>query len=219
MRIENKGLDNILKLEKGKLVVLAGRPAIGKSDFTLDIVKNASKENKIVLMFNMESTKERILKKIFNNEEKFDVENLLICDKGGITIDEIIGTCKKTRSQKKFELIIIDYLQLIRLTKSLNTRKEEIDEIVEKIKKLSEEINIPIILVSELSRNPDIREDKRPTIEDFKDSVSVVKYADVIMFMYRESYYSKKIEGECMTELIVTKNKNGQTGVYRTYLK
>lgn len=218
MKIGIEELDNLLKLETGKLVVLAGRPAMGKSDFTLDIVKNVLKENGNVLMFNMESTKENILKKIFNNENKFYVENLFINDKGRITIDEIIEICKETKKQKNLELIIIDYLQLIQVSNDLDTRKEEVDEIVKMLEELSEEMNITIILVSELSRNLEDREDKRPILEDFKDSVSVVESADVIVFMYRESYYDKKIEDNCITELIVAKNKGGKTGVCKIYL-
>ena len=218
MKIGIEELDDLLKLEKGKLVVLAGRPAMGKSDFTLDIVKNVLKENGSILMFNLESTKERILKKVFNNENKFYVENLFIKDKGGITIDEIIEICKETKKQNNLELIIIDYIQLIRLTKTLDTRKEEIDEIVRKLKELPEEMNVTIILVSELSRNPETRKDKRPILEDFRDSISVVELADVIVFMYRENHYDKRIEDNCVTELIVAKNRDGKTGVCKTYL-
>lgn len=218
MKIGIEEVGNLVKLEEGKLFVIAGRPAMGKSDFTLDVVKNILKENKSVLMFNMESTKEMILKKIFNNESKLNVENLFINDNGGIAINEIIEICRETKKQNNLELIIIDYLQLIRITKSLNTRKEEIDEIVKKIKELTEEMNIPIILISELSRSLEIRKDKRPTLDDFNDSVSVVEFADVIVFLYRESYYDKGKDNNCITELIVAKNRDGKTGVCKTYL-
>ena len=218
MKIGIEELDDLLKLEKGKLVVLAGRPSMGKSDFTLDIVKSILKENKSVLMFNMESTKEMILKKLFNNESKLNMENLVINDKGGITIDEIIEICRETKKQNNLELIIIDYLQLIGVVKSLDTRKEEIDVIVKKTKELTKEMNIPVILVSELSRSLEIRKDKRPILDDFKDSVSVIEFADVIVFMYRESYYNKRKDDNCMTELIIAKNKDGKTGAYKVYL-
>lgn len=218
MKIGIEELDNLVKLEEGKLCVIAGRPAMGKSDFTLDIVKSILKENKSVLMFNMESTKEMILKKIFNNESKLNMENLVINDKGGITIDEIIEICRETKKQNNFELIIIDYLQLIGVVKSLDTRKEEIDVIVKKIKELTKEMNIPVILVSELSRSLEIRKDKRPILDDFKDSVSVIEFADVIVFMYRESYYNKRKDDNYTTELIIAKNKDGKNGVCKIYL-
>ena len=79
-------------------------------------------------------------------------------------------------------------------------------------------MNVIIILVSELSRNPETRKDKRPILEDFRDSISVVELADVIVFMYRENYYDKRIEGNCMTELIVAKNKDGKNGVCKICL-
>ena len=146
------------------------------------------------------------------------MENLVINDKGGITIDEIIEICRETKKQNNFELIIIDYLQLIGVVKSLDTRKEEIDVIVKKIKELTKEMNIPVILVSELSRSLEIRKDKRPILDDFKDSVSVIEFADVIVFMYRESYYNKRKDDNYTTELIIAKNKDGKNGVCKIYL-
>ena len=240
-------LDSIMQINKGDLIVVASRPAMGKSILVLNILSNvAIKKKKSVLLFNLESSKEDIINKlIISNSmvkaDKFELYDkyqkgeiikheltdddwnridyglntlkdaqIFICTTVPYTIEDI---CKKSRELKlkeNIELIIIDYLQLIQFDKSKAlSRDNETREILKELNILVKELNIPIIVTSQLSRKVEERSDKRPIIADFSNtSSSTFIYSNKILFLYRDSYYNK-FQKSNITDIIIAKNENG----------
>jgi len=241
-------LDSIMQINKGDLIVVASRPAMGKSTLALNILSNvAIKEKKPVLMFNLESSKENIINKLIISNSMVEADKFEIYDKyqkGKIMKPELIDDdwdrifyglnilkdapifidttapytiediCKKSRELKlkeNIELIIIDYLQLIQFDKSKAlSRDNETREILKELNILAKELNIPIIVTSQLSRKVEERSDKRPIIADFSNtSSSIFTYSNKILFLYRDSYYNKSQKSN-ITDIIIAKNENGK---------
>ena len=191
MKTGFKDLDDIIKLNKGDLIIIASRPAMGKTTFVQNILDNIiQKENKDVLFFDLEKiNKSYTINDIYENSHK---------------------------SKKDIELIIIDYLQLIQFDKSkLLSRDNEITEILKKLKILAKELNIPIIITSQLSRKVEKRDDKRPNITDFVHSEhGILTYSDKILFLYRDFYYNEKNKSN-ITDIIVSRNNDGSVGTIK----
>lgn len=253
MKTGFKDLDNIIKFNKGELIVIASRPAMGKTTLTLNIMSNnAIKENKSILLFNLEESKESIINKlIISNSmveaKKFGLYNkyknneiqkpnlsdddwnriayginflkdasIYIASEAPYSIDDICKKAIKLKEAKNIEVIIIDYLQLIQFDKKrLLSRDEEITEILKKLKALAKVLDIPVIVTSQLSRNSEKRDDKKPIIEDFSNSKNAITtYADKILFIYRDSYYNKENKSD-ITDIIVAKNNDGYIDTVR----
>ena len=205
-----KDLDDVIKINGGKLIVLASRPSMGKSTFALNILNNiATKQNLPVLCFNLEASKEQIINKLISNnsmvkyseiqKEKIDNNTwkkiqegisifsdaeIYIEDTPGISIEEI---CKKSRK--------IDYIQLVSYDKrECLSREQEVSKISNALKLLARELNIPILVVSQLSRGPEQRENHKPVLQDFHSSGDLAQDADVVMFLYRDDYYNEDSE-------------------------
>lgn len=203
-------LDKVVELVRGELIIVGARPAMGKSTFVQNILRNiVMQEKKPVAYFNLESSKESIVEKLMINNSKFEIDKINIEDTPNITIDEI---CKKARDLKKdknIELLVIDYLQLVRFDKSkLFSRDREVEEISKSLKMLAKELEILIIVTSQLSREPEKRRNKRPIILDFKEARGTLEYADTVLLLYRDSYYNTNIKSN-ITEIIIAKNKHG----------
>ena len=243
-------------LHPGELIILAARPAMGKTAFALNIATYAAlNQNKTVAIFNMEMPAEQLIMRIISSEGKVDGfklrtgylenhdwkcineassrlvnSNLVIDDTAGTTIGEIRAKCRRLASSEKgLALVVIDYLQLISGGKNYGTnRQQEISDISRSLKTLALELEVPIIALSQLSRNVEGRDDKRPMLSDLRESGSIEQDADLVAFLYREDYYptkkTKKNPGEVeveteepkddnisKSELIIGKHRNGPT--------
>ena len=240
-------LDSIMQINKGDLIVVASRPAMGKSTLVLNILSNvAIKEKKAVLLFNLENSKENIINKLiisnsmaetdkFKIYDKYQKEKIikheltddywdrisyglnllkdapiLISTSAPYTIDDVCRKSRELNLKENIELIIIDYLQLIQFDKSKAlSRDNETREILKELNILAKELNIPIIVTSQLSRKVEERSDKRPIIADFSNtSSSTFIYSNKILFLYRDSYYNK-FQKSNITDIIIAKNENG----------
>ena len=235
-------LDEIMSLDGKNLIVLASRPAMGKSILGQNIVNNiAIKQNLPVLYFNLESSKEEIVKQLICNNcmisysdiekgkiyrdkgeelkkciNRLSESKIYIDDTTAISIDEICEKSKKMKVEKDIKIIVIDYLQLISYKKEAKlSRNQEIAKINIELKKLSEELNIPILIISQLSRAPEKRPNHRPILSDFHESYSLVQEADVILFLYRDEYYEEETEEVNIAEVIIAKNKNGKCTIVK----
>jgi len=216
------------------LTVLAGRPSMGKSTLALNIADEVSKTKNVIfyslemgqvqLMLKMASSHSSInLSKIDNGnmsdteegvfyKELADIgnQNLTIIDKGGMSINDIVSKSRQLNSEKKVDMIVIDYLQIMKYDKGREI--SELGNITRELKYLSKELGIPIILLSQLSRNVEQRENKRPFMSDLRSSGEIEQDADIIIMVYRDEYYQPESEDKGLAELIVSKNRMGQIG-------
>lgn len=240
------GFDEIDELTSGfhesELIIIAARPAMGKTAFALNLATNvAIKNNKTVALFNMEMPAEQLANRMFSAEGQIEgwklaSGNLLkndwhkldeaisrlsdtkifIDDTPGMTISEIRAKCRRLASSEgDLGIVIIDYLQLISgSAKYAGNRQQEIAEISRSLKTLAMELKIPIVALAQLSRSVEAREDKRPLLSDLRESGSIEQDADIVAFLYRDDYYTKKIEideNTSKSEFIVSKHRNGAT--------
>ena len=238
-------LDEItLGLQKDNLIILAARPAMGKSAFAMNIAINAATNNVketgepiSVALFSLEMSQEQIVQRMtasqarvhltniqkgtLSQKEMLLVEsandelaglNIYFCDQGTVTVADIRAKCRKQKASGGLDLVIIDYLQLINGSSKSGNRQEEVANISRSLKQMARELGVPVIALSQLSREIDKREDKRPIMADLRESGSIEQDADIIMFLYREGYYNKNSEKVSnLTELIIAKNRSGIT--------
>ena len=229
-------------LNNGELIIIAARPSIGKTAFALNIAKNTSiLSDKRCLIFSLEMPAEQLVQRLISSigkinsniikngdifrqskqssdryyaaAEKVAKSSILINDNSVLTMNEIIAEARKIHNDEKLDLIIIDYLQLIS-SKIKGDRNNQISDISRKLKILARELDIPVIVLSQLSRDVEKRQDKHPMLSDLRDSGAIEQDADVVTFLYRDSYYNKDDKSNVMdiTETIVAKNRNGATG-------
>lgn len=224
---------------KAELILLAARPAMGKTAFALNIATNAAiSANTPVVVFSLEMSKEQCANRILcaqalvdsqkvakgdiNDEEwtKLAVASgelsesagIFIDDTPGITAAEIRAKCRKLKLEKDIGLVVIDYLQLIRGSGKASGREQEIAEISRSLKILAKEIEVPVIALSQLSRAPEARTDHRPMLQDLRESGSIEQDADIVMFIYRDGYYNPQSEQSNIAEIIMAKNRSGPVG-------
>lgn len=234
-------LDRVITgLNRSDLILLAARPGMGKTSFALNIARNAAcTSKKTVAFFSLEMSKEQLASRLLStealisgtklrtgklNDEEWsrlipasDVlskAELYLDDTPGITITEMKSRLRRLRS---LDLVVIDYLQLMGSGRRIDNRVQEISEITRNLKILAKEMNVPVITLSQLSRASEQRTDHRPQLSDLRDSGSIEQDADIVLFLYREGYYSEKSaeqaaptadmnSGEC----IVAKNRHGE---------
>ena len=222
-------------LRGGSLIVLAGRPSMGKSTFAINIANNISK-SKNVLFFSLEMSQVQLMLKIVASDTRInqsdidsnklseeqervfyeqlsqaDKKNLSIVDTGNLSVRDIIARSRKANGKKKIDCIVIDYLQIMKYNKG--SEVSELGAITRELKYLSKELDIPIILLSQLSRGVEQRENKRPLMSDLRASGEIEQDADVIMMVYRDEYYNKEESTDRgMAEIIVAKNRMGTVG-------
>ena len=219
---------------QGSLNVVAGRPSMGKSTLALNIANHLSSA-KNVLFFSLEMSQVQLMLKIVSsetnlplhkiernqlteNEEQFFYEKLAhagnksmtIIDKGGLSVKDISLIARKMNVERSVDVILIDYLQIMRYDKGREI--SELGNITRELKYLSKELQIPVILLSQLSRGVESRENKRPYMSDLRSSGEIEQDADIVMFVYRDDYYHQDTPDRGLAELIVAKNRMGQIG-------
>ncbi len=236
-----RDLDNILAgLQKSDLVILAARPAMGKSTLAMNIAHHVStKENQAVLVFSLEMSKEQLVDRLLAAEANIDAWNLrtgnlsdedfeklgqamgslseaqiFIDDTPGINIMEIRTKARREQHQRPLGLIIVDYLQLMSSASSSSSdnRVQEISEISRGLKGLARELNVPVLALSQLSRSVENRSPQIPQLADLRESGSIEQDADVVVFIYREDYYNPETDRQHITDILIKKHRNGPVG-------
>lgn len=229
-------LDTITSgLNKSDLIIIAARPGMGKTSFAMNIAVNVAKSTESeVVVFNLEMSKEQIATRILSSEARVESQslrngrisgdewvnlataagylstlNIYIDDTASITVQQMKAKLRRT---KNLGLVIIDYLQLMNSSSRSDSRVVVVSEITRQIKILAKELNVPVILLSQLSRAVESRPDKRPMLSDLRESGSIEQDADIVLFLYREAYYNKQSERPNISECIVAKNRHGETG-------
>lgn len=220
-------------LQRGDLIILAARPAMGKSAFALNIANEVAKRNPgCVAVFSLEMPSDSLMKRLISSEslvksEKLrsgDVDNeemsklyeagnrlseryIFIDDTSSIRVSQIFSKCRKLQSEyNSLSLIVIDYLQLISGSGRSDSRQQEVSEISRNLKILAKEMDCPVIALSQLSRKVEERTDHEPQLSDLRESGSIEQDADIVMFLYREAYYEKHEHDEQSDEEIVSVN-------------
>ena len=225
-------------LHGSELILIAARPAMGKSAFALNIgTYAATRANIPVAIFSLEMSKDQIGNRILCSEALVDSNNvrtgelndeelsklaetsgelsqaqIFVDDTPGISVMEIRAKCRKLKLEKNIGLVIIDYLQLIQGSGKSSSREQEIAEISRSLKILAKEIEVPVIALSQLSRAVESRPDHRPMLSDLRESGSIEQDADIVMFLYRDDYYNEESEKKNIAEVIIAKQRAGSTG-------
>ena len=232
--------------QPSEFIVVAGRPAMGKTAFCMNIAQYASiNKNVPVAIFSLEMSKSQLVQRMLCSEARVDAHNLrkgrlaesdwptlsmaagrlasapiFIDDTSGISSLEIKAKARRLKAQHNLGLVIIDYLQLIQTAGRIENRQQEISEISRSLKGLARELNVPVIAVSQLSRAVEQRIERRPRLSDLRESGAIEQDADLVVFIYREEYYKPKTEKKGIAEVIISKQRNGPTGsVELTFIK
>lgn len=200
--------DIIQQFRNGSLSVIASRPSMGKSTLLLSIAKHyvVNKYYTSVALFSLEMSKEYIIERV----KDLSNEKVYIDDTPAISIEEIKEKCTKLKNDKDIGVVLIDYIQLVSTEKRNKSREQELAHISLELKNLAQELNVPIIITSQLSNEAELRQDKRPILNDLRYNGSLTQDADVIIFLYRDDYYNKNIDNN-EVEVIVAKNRYGNT--------
>ena len=225
----------------GELILIAGRPGMGKSSFAVNIAEHAAfKNNETVAIFNLEMPKTQIVNRIMCSQAMVDSKKvksgdidsedwlrigramntfyqapLYIDDSSTISVSEIRAKCRRLKQTKNLKLVVIDYLQLMQSSRRTESRQQEISDISRSLKILSKELDVPVVALSQLSRNVENRSDKRPMLADLRESGAIEQDADIVMFLYRDEYYNKESEDKGLAECIIAKHRNGETGMFK----
>ena len=225
-------------LQRTDLILLAARPAMGKTAFSLNLVQNAAlKGDASVAVFSLEMSKEQLVQRMLSAQSNVELSkiktgtlgesdwpriidamavlseaNIFIDDTPGIKISEIRSKCRRLKIEKGLDLILIDYLQLMEGEGKNENRQQEIAKISRSLKILAKELDCPVVALSQLSRSPELRKDHRPILSDLRESGSIEQDADIVMFLYRDEYYHDDSEKKNIGEVIVAKNRHGETG-------
>lgn len=232
-------LDNITSgLNKSDLIIIAARPGMGKTSFAMNIAENVAKSKKgNVVVFNLEMSKEQLASRLLSTEARVNSNNLrtgristdewtqlatsagylgtlpmLIDDTANITVQQMKA---KLRRVENLSLVIIDYLQLMGTASKSDNRVVVISEITRQLKIMAKELNVPVVLLSQLSRAVEGRNDKRPLLSDLRESGSIEQDADIVLFLYRDAYYNKESEQQNISECIIAKNRHGEVGTVK----
>lgn len=229
-------------LQPGELIIVAGRPSMGKTTFAMNIAENASiTTEKPVLIFSMEMPSEQLTMRILSSLGRIDQHRLRtgqLRDEDWPRISSTVGIMSKTkmlidetpalspmdlrararriaREYSSLGLIVVDYLQLMQAASHSDNRAAEISEISRSLKALAKELNVPVIALSQLNRGLEQRPNKRPIMSDLRESGAIEQDADLIVFIYRDEVYNEDSEDKGTAEIIIGKHRNGPTGVIR----
>jgi len=230
--------EKLTGLHNGELIILAGRPSMGKTALATNISINTSKNGVPVAIFSLESARAELAQRILLGEAKVNahlarsgklskadfekISNVVgdiyslpvfIDDSPGLTVPEIRSKARKIVSKKDVKLIILDYLNLIRTKKRYDNRESEVRDISQSMKNMARELGLPVILISQLSRRPEQRKGNRPQLSDLRESGAIEQDADVVLLIYREEYYDKESPKKGQGEIIIAKQRNGPVGV------
>lgn len=234
-------LDRALSgLNDSDLILLAARPGMGKTSMALNILLNAGKKSgKQVAFFSLEMNKEQLALRLISSEcfvdnkklitgkltdqdwenvaaaaESLSRSTILIDEDSNITVADILAKCRRVEN---LGLIVIDYLQLMQSSgskarSSNENRQQIVSDISRSLKLMAKELNVPVLCLSQLSRGPESRTDKRPMLSDLRESGAIEQDADIVLFLYREGYYKPDTENPNLAECIIAKNRHGETG-------
>lgn len=241
-----RDIDNLTAgLQKSDLIILAARPAMGKSTLALNLAYNiASQEKQAVLVFSLEMSKEQLVDRMLADAAGVDAWNIrtgnlsdddfeklshamgemaeapiYIDDTAGLSVGELRTKARREAHNHPLGLIIIDYLQLMQAGggKHGDNRVQEVSEISRGLKLIARELNVPVIALSQLSRSVENRSPQIPQLSDLRESGSIEQDADIVMFVYREDYYNPETDRQHITDLIIAKHRNGPTGRVELY--
>ena len=230
-------------LQRGSLIVVAGRPSMGKTSFAMNLAQNVAKRNKLpVCYFSLEQSREQMSYRFLSmglgiesgrlrtgrlqqNEwgllakEKEDLAEIpiFICDKGSIKVKEILSKSKKIKERVglgELGLVIVDYIQMMD-GPNKESRDKELSKIVLDLKEMAKALDVPVVLMSQLSRDIEKRENCRPMLCDLRETEGLEAHADVVIMLYRDEYYHPETEERGIAELIVTKHRNGPVGTVK----
>lgn len=231
-----------LGLQNEDLIIIAARPAMGKTAFVLNLARNVAKlnNNPGIAIFSLEMSAEQLVHRLLTSEAQIDSQNLrrgnlssqeinrlivaadtlsryeiYIDDTPGIKVTDVRAKCRKLfhSRDKKLGMIIIDYLQLLSGSdKNSGNRQQEVSEISRTLKEIAREFKIPVIAVAQLSRQVESREDKKPIMADLRESGSIEQDADIVSFLYRDDYYNKDSPRPGQVDVIFAKHRHGPTG-------
>jgi replicative DNA helicase len=225
-------------LQNSDLIVVAGRPSMGKSAFVLGMVEHAGVIEKIpTAVFSLEMSKEQLGQRMLCAHAKVDAQKvrtgylatsdwprltaaagklseapIFIDDSPAISVMELRAKARRLKAQQDIKLIILDYMQLMRGSSSVESRQQEISEISRSLKALARELRVPIVAISQLSRAVESRTDHRPQLSDLRESGAIEQDADVVVLILREEYYNPTSENQGIAEVIIAKQRNGPVG-------
>ena len=228
-------------LNKSDLLLVAARPAMGKSAFALNLALNVAKKyNKTVAIFNLEMSREQLAMRLLAIESFVDGQKMAtgklteeewtkltmasvalsqtdirIDDNPSITVAEMNAKCRRVEN---LGMVVIDYLQLMNGSgygKGSDNRVNVVSDISRSLKIMAKELNVPVICLSQLSRGPESRTDKRPMLSDLRESGAIEQDADEVLFLYRDEYYNENSEDKGVAECIVSKNRHGEVGTVK----
>ncbi len=231
--------------QSSDLIIVAGRPAMGKTSFALNCGYNAAKETGLpVIVFSLEMSKEQLVRRILSSEGRVDASKMrspnkldaddwrrmtdaagmlhgvpiYLDDSAPMTPIEIRAKARRLKAEKGLGLIVIDYLQLMHAGgRRKDNREQEISEISRTLKGLAKEISVPVIALSQLNRGVEGRPDKRPMMSDLRESGAIEQDADLIMFVYRDEVYNQDTEDQNVAEIIIGKQRSGPVGTVKLH--
>ncbi|MBQ2661975.1 MAG: replicative DNA helicase [Clostridia bacterium] len=220
-------------LQPSDLIIVAGRPSMGKTAFALNLAQHAAvRAGKTVVIFSLEMSRDQLAMRMLSSEANLDMQkvklgettdddilrasealdpltsaSVYIDDTAGAGVAEIRSKCRRLKSRVGLDLVVIDYLQLMQTSGKTDNRVQEISEMTRALKIMARELNVPIILLSQLSRSSDKREGKKPMMSDLRESGAIEQDADVIILLHRPAVYNPDLDNT--TEVIVAKHRNG----------
>lgn len=228
-------------LQASDLIIIAGRPSMGKSAFVINIIEHASIIEKIpVAFFSLEMSKEQLVQRLLCSHARVDAHKvrtgylsatdwphlttaagklsespIFIDDTPGISVLELRAKARRLKSHHDIRLIALDYMQLMRGSGNVENRQQEISEISRSLKALARELDVPVIAISQLSRAVESRTDHRPQLSDLRESGAIEQDADVVVLLMREEYYNPTEQNRGMAEVIIAKQRNGPVGTVK----
>ena len=235
-------LDALLTgLHPGELIVVGARPAMGKTSFAMNIAEHAAlNKGRVTAVFTLEMPREQIAMRMLCSDARVDMQRvrrgtlrdddweriaqtlgplsaapMYIDDTAAITPTQLRSRCRQLKMDKGLDLVVVDYLGLMRADGKTENRQLEVSEISRQLKAIALELKIPIVACAQLSRANKDRVDKRPMLSDLRDSGSIEQDADVVMFLHREEYYNKDTEDKNIGEVIVSKQRSGPLGTVK----
>jgi replicative DNA helicase len=224
-------------LHPGQMIVIAARPAVGKSTFALDFARSAAiKNNLSTVMFSLEMGRNEIAMRLLSAEATIGLQDLrkgtikdeqwskiattmgrmndaplFIDDSPNMSLMEIRAKCRRLKQQHDLKLVILDYLQLMSSGKKVESRQQEVSEFSRALKLLAKELQVPVIALSQLNRGSEQRQDKRPMVSDLRESGSIEQDADMVILLHREDVYDKESPRAGEADILVAKHRNGPT--------
>ena len=224
-------------LQRSDLVIVAARPGMGKTAFALNIAQqSAVKHGTSAIIFSLEMSMEQLGQRLLAMQARVEMQKLkqgdldrkdwdrvslgvdelnnskiVIDDTPGISLMEMRNKCRRLKAEQGLDLIVVDYLQLMTFEGKTDNRQQEISALSRNMKLLAREMNCPVILLSQLSRAPELRQDKRPMLSDLRESGSIEQDADIVIFLYRDDYYNENTEKPGVCEVNIAKHRSGPT--------